>query len=66
MRGDEYPPHHLAPPSAHVRRYLAPSLAAAAHAPLAAGPSPAEASALNARRWGAAAAATGGAAPDYN
>lgn len=62
MRGDEYPPHHLAPPGAHVRRYLAPSLAAAAHA---AGPSPAEASALNARRWGAAAAAAGGAAPDY-
>ncbi len=67
MRGDEYAPHHLAPPGPHVRRYLAPSLAAAAAhagAPLAGGPSPAEASALNARRWGATAASAGG-APDY-
>ena len=61
MRGDEYAPHHLAPPGPHVRRYLAPSLAAA----VASGPSPAEASALNARRWGAAAASAGGAADYY-
>lgn len=73
MRGDEYTPHHAAPPSAHhahVRRYLAPSLAAAAahaHAggALASGPSPAEPSALNARRWGAAAASAGGAHEYY-
>jgi len=71
MRGDEYAPHHAAPPGAHhahVRRYLAPSLAAAAAhvggGALSNGPSPAEASALNARRWGTAAAAGGG-APDY-
>lgn len=54
MRGDEYSPHHLAAPGAHVRRYLA-----GAHTPIAGGPSPAEASALNARRWGATAAAAG-------
>ena len=74
MRGDEYAPHHAAPLGAHhahVRRYLAPSLAAAAaHAHvgngLASGPSPADPSglALNARRWGTAEASAGG-APDY-
>jgi hypothetical protein len=69
MRGDEYAPHHAAPPGAHhahVRRYLAPSLAAAAaHAggALAGSPSVTDASALNARRWGAAAASGG--LPEY-
>jgi len=72
MRGDEYALHHASPPGAHhvhMRRYLAPSLAAAAahaHAGgvLTSGQSSTETSALNARRWATAAASAGG-APDY-
>jgi len=72
MRGDEYLPHHPAAPGPHhpyMRRYLSPSLAAAAanaHAggTITSGPSPAEVSALNARRWGTAAPSAVG-APDY-
>ena len=68
MRGDEYTAQHIAPPGVHLRRYLAPSLTAAAdHAggPLASSPSPANASVLNARRWGTAAASAGGASEYY-
>ena len=70
MRGDEYAPSHHAVPSgvhhAHMRRYLAPSLAAVAAQAHGGGslPSGTEPSALNARRWGTAAASAVG-APDY-
>jgi len=70
MRGDEYAPsHHSVPPGvhhAHMRRYLGPSLAAVAAQAHAGGslPSGTEASALNARRWGTAAASAVG-APEY-
>jgi len=70
MRGDEYTSsHHAVPPGvhhAHMRRYLAPSLAAVAAQAHSSGsiPSATEASALNARRWGTAAASAVG-APDY-
>lgn len=68
MRGDEYAQHHLAHPGthhSHMRRYLAPSLAAAAaHSHPGGIPSSADPSALNARRWGAPGASAGG-VPDY-